>query len=182
MALSPHRAKEVDFRTERQRFHETSTKVHGGPQRVEALQLPFPNVRNVRILRKSRIVVHSFPCFTVLEAKVLVRVATLHPERRLLSQEANLPREGIRPPFAFPDLGHLHLGPSPLKSRLVVVVVVLVVRLLLGKHGPGPRLLLQATRPDLDVRLLGALVLSLDQCRPESHVEVAPRTRGVVEL
>ena len=131
MALSPHRAKEVDFRTERQRFHETSTKVHGGPQRVEALQLPFPNVGHVRILRKSRIVVHSFPSFTVLEAKVLVRVPRLHPEGSVLRQEANLPGERIRPPLPLPDLGHLHLRPRPLERRLVVVVVVLVVTLFL---------------------------------------------------
>ena len=141
-----------------------------------------PNVGHIGILRKSRIVVHSFPGFTVLEAEVLVRVPRLHPEGSLLSQESNFTSKRIGPPLPFPDLGHLHLRPRSFQRRLVVVVVVLVVRLLLGKHGPRPRLLLQATRPNFNISLLGPLVLSLDQRRPESHVKVAPRTRRVVEL
>ena len=67
MALSPHRAKEVDFRTERQRFHETSTKVHGGPQRVEALQLPPAHVGHVGIFGKSGIMVNALPGLAMLE-------------------------------------------------------------------------------------------------------------------
>ena len=129
MASSPHR-EGVDFRTESPRFHETSTQIHGGSQRVETFELPPSHVRHVRILGEAGIVVNSFPSLSVLETcdgapvkltlgsrrrvrwrrrriswlhraamsrvedvrrdgrrhatEVLVRVATLHPERCVL--------------------------------------------------------------------------------------------------
>ena len=79
-----HTAKEVDFRTESPRFHETSAEVHRRPQGVEALQLPAPDVGHVRILGEPWAVVDAFAGLTVLEAKVLVRISALHPERRVL--------------------------------------------------------------------------------------------------
>jgi hypothetical protein len=44
-----------------------------------------------------------------------------------LRQEPNFTSKGVRPPLAFPDLGHLHLRARSLQRRLVVVVVILVV-------------------------------------------------------
>jgi hypothetical protein len=99
-----------------------------------------------------------------------------------LRQEPNFTSKGVRPPFAFTGLGHLHLRPSSLESRLVIIVVVLVIGLLLGKHGPRARLLLQSTRSDLDVRLLGAFILPFRERRPDRNVEIGPAPRGVIEL
>ena len=99
-----------------------------------------------------------------------------------MRQEPNLPREGIRPPFAFTSLGHLHLRPRPFQSGLIIIIVILIITFFLGKHGPRARFLLQSPRPDLDVRLLGTLILSLSKCRPDRNVKVAPRTGSVVQL
>ena len=97
-----------------------------------------------------------------------------------MRQEPNLPREGIRPPFAFTSLGHLHLRPRPFQSDLIIIIVILIITFFLGKHGPRARLLLQSPRSDLDVRLLGALVLPLSKCGPDGNVEIGPRTGSII--